>query len=346
MPTMLYVGTEKGIVALKREHGDTFTIASHSLKGWEVPDVASTAAEPNRVAAGTRGDGVWLSEDAGQSWSKPSYGRPGPGKVRCVTVDPKDPRRLYAGCEPIDVFMSPDLGKNWERLVSIWDVPGVADVTYPVAVVEPHVRDITLDPNDTSKVYAALQVGSIAKSSDGGRSWKLIDADVDCDVHTIVVDPTNTSHIFVATGGHDSRGGRVKGKALYHSPDCAESWQPLAMEFNQEYSVPLIMHPANPKIMYSSLAVNQPSMWRKRDSGAESRVVRTEDGGRTWQTLSKGLPESREFIEAMAFNQSDPNQIFAGTRSGKLFASRDGGDSWHQLEVEVPSITSMVSVEA
>src|SRR5581483_6018592 len=157
----------------------------------------------NRVIAGTRGDGVWVSEDFGQSWKKPSYGRPGPGKVRSVTIDPKKPNRLYAGTEPIDVFVSDDLGQNWERLVSIWDIPQVASITYPVAVVEPHVRFIAIDPAATDTVYAALQVGSIAKTSNGGSTWKLQDRDVDCDVHTIVIDPQDTKNIFVATGGHD-----------------------------------------------------------------------------------------------------------------------------------------------
>src|SRR5207247_1087474 len=96
----------------------------------------------------------------------------------------------YAGTEPIDVFVSEDLGASWLRIESVWDDPFVADVTYPVATVEPHVRDITLDPAHPDTIYAALQVGYMLKSTDGGETWKLLNRDLDCDVHTIVVDPS------------------------------------------------------------------------------------------------------------------------------------------------------------
>ena len=44
----------------------------------------------DKVFAGTRGDGVWVSEDFGASWKKPCYGKRGPGKVRCLAFDPRD----------------------------------------------------------------------------------------------------------------------------------------------------------------------------------------------------------------------------------------------------------------
>jgi hypothetical protein len=347
MATIVYAGTEHGIATVKDQGNGSWTVESHGLDSWEVPSLATRNDRPNRVIAGTRGDGVWVSEDFGASWRKPSYGKPGPGKVRSVTIDPKNPERLYAGCEPIDVFVSNDLAQTWERLASIWDVPEVPSITYPVAVVEPHVRFIAIDPTAPQTVYAALQVGSIAKTTNGGSTWKLLDKDVDCDVHTIVIDPSNTNNVFVATGGHDSRLGKVKGKALYKSADGGESWSPMANDFMQEYSVPLVMNPANPKVMYSALANGQPGQWRKRDSGPESLMIRTQDGGTTWEGLKKGLPaEGREFPEAMAFDPTNPSRVFAGMRSGQLFASADGGDSWQQIDVNLPHITSLSVVIA
>ena len=59
-----------------------------------------------------------------------------------------------------------------------------------MATVEPHVREIAVDPKDSKKIYVALQVGYILKSRDGGASWKLLDKGLDADVHTIVATPT------------------------------------------------------------------------------------------------------------------------------------------------------------
>ena len=149
MASILYLGTDEGVVTLKSEDGRSWKIEHHGLKDWQVPEVAVSPSAPNKVFAGTRGDGVWLSEDFGATWSKPCYGKRGPGKVRCLTIDPRDPNTLYAGTEPIDVFISRDGAKSWKRLDSVWNVPSVSTITYPVAAVEPHVRDITIDRQRT-----------------------------------------------------------------------------------------------------------------------------------------------------------------------------------------------------
>jgi photosystem II stability/assembly factor-like uncharacterized protein len=340
----MYVGTDKGVVTLRGENGHGWAVENQGLESWGVPTVAVDPETPNRVLAGTRGDGVWVSEDFGKSWKKPCYGKPGPGKVRSLTLDPRDTRVVYAGGEPIDMFVSEDLGSSWDRLESVRKVPWVETVTYPVAVVEPHVRDIAIDPKDPRKMYIALQVGYILKSTDGGASWKLLGNDYDCDVHTIVIDPDNTDRIVIATGGHDSRGGKVKGRALYATEDGGETWEPRGLEMPQEYSVPLSMQPGNPKMLLSALAHGQPNSWR-RPTGAESVVIRSQDGGKTWSPVSKGLEGiDMNFAEAIVFDQASPDHVYAATRSGDFYTSADAGESWTKLDVKVPNVSAMTCV--
>jgi photosystem II stability/assembly factor-like uncharacterized protein len=346
MDTVLYVGCEEGVVSFRSPDGRSWQQEGHELRSWAVPKVATVPGAPDKVLAGTRGDGVWLSEDFGKSWKKPSYGRPGPGKVRALVTDASAPGRVYAGCEPIDVFVSEDLGQNWVRFDSVWDEPFVPTVTYPVAVVEPHVRDIVIDPADPNTVYAALQVGYILKSTDGGETWHILQKNYDCDVHTIVIDPRNRQHIMIATGGHDSRGGKVQGRALYASSDGGEAWTPAAMNFSQEYSVPLAMNPNDPNVLFSGLAHGQPNSWR-RETGAESLMVRSRDGGQSWQDVSKGLEAaSRDFPEAIVVDPEQTDTIYAGFRKGDFYASRDGGDSWEKLDIHAPSVADLRLVHA
>jgi photosystem II stability/assembly factor-like uncharacterized protein len=346
MDSYLYVGTGKGVVALRSSDGRSWQVENRGLENWGASDVAAVPSAPNQVLAATRGDGVWLSEDFGKSWTKPSYGKRGPGKTRCVTIDPKNARRVYAGCEPIDVFLSDDLCHTWQRLDSMWDVPWVSTVTYPVATVEPHVRDVAVDPNDPDTIYAALQVGYILKSTDGGETWRLLDNDYDCDVHTIVVDPTDSERVVIATGGHDARQGKTKGRALYASANGGESWEPVAMNFTQEYSVPLVMSPNDSRVLYSALAHGQPNQWR-RETGAESLVIRSQDGGKSWERLEKGLTAAQQqFPEALTIDRENPQRLYAGCRNGDFYATEDGGESWAQLDVKVPGLSSMTLVHA
>ena len=347
MASILYVGTDEGVVALKSDDGRDWTVTAHGLRDWEVPEVAVSPQAPNRVFAGTRGDGVWLSEDFGATWKKPSYGKRGPGKVRCLSFDPHDPNTLYAGTEPIDVFVSRDGAKSWDCIDSVWNIPWVSTVTYPVAAVEPHVRDITIDSRNPQTMYVALQVGYMLKTRDGGKSWELLNRNLDCDVHTIVLHPEDGEKIFIATGGHDCRAGKAPGRALYSSADGGQTWAPMAADFKEEYSVPLAIHPKKANVMYSALANGQPGQWRRRQSGAEAFLIQSTDSGKTWHKLDGALSQANQsFVESLAFDPVNADWMYAAQRSGDLFASRDSGTSWFKLNVHVPELSDVKAASA
>jgi photosystem II stability/assembly factor-like uncharacterized protein len=342
MDSVLYIGTDAGVITARSNDGQSWQVAYHGLKKWEVAELAVSPDGPNKVFAGTRGDGVWVTEDFGKTWVKPSYGRRGPGKVRSITVDPHDARRLYAGCEPTDVFMSEDEGKNWVRFDSVWDVPSIAANPYPLASVEPHVRDVTVDPTNADILYAALQLGYVIKSTDRGRSWMLLDNNFERDVHTIVIDPAAPSRLVVATGGHDSRLGQAPGRALYISEDAGVTWTPTAMNFAQEYSVPLIRDPHDPSRLYSALASGTAGRWRKRDSGAEAVMIRSRNGGKSWEGVGPGIG-GREFPEAIVADAVTAGRVHAACRNGDFYSSDDAGDSWRRwnLGLKIDDLCSL-----
>jgi photosystem II stability/assembly factor-like uncharacterized protein len=345
MATRLHVASIKGVWTLKSDDSRTWELEHESLGGWTIPKLAVSSSRPNLILAGTRGDGVWVSEDFGKKWRKPSYGKRGPGKVRSVMTDPRDPNIVYAGTEPIDLFVSHDLAKNWRRVKSLWDIPSVPSIVYPVDVVEPHVRDIAIDPINTATIYAALQVGFMAKSTDAGESWKLLDNGLDADVHTIVVDSQNPTSLFVATGGHQYRSGRSPGRALYRSVDGGDSWMPTAMDFPHDYSVPLVMHPLHSNVLFAALAKGHPGFWRDRPAKAESVIIKTADSGRTWKQLDGKASElNQDFPEALAIDSKDPNHVYAALKSGNVYRSEDSGNTWESLGIRVHEVTDMKSV--
>jgi len=347
MGSILYVATEEGVVTLKSEDGHNWQQLHHGLKDWAIPEVVVSPNAPNKVFAGTRGDGVWVSEDFGASWKKPCYGKRGPGKVRCLSFDPRDPNTLYAGTEPIDVFISRDEAKNWERLDSVWNIPWVSTITYPVAAVEPHVRDITIDPKDPKTMYVALQVGYMLKTTDGGKTWELLNRNLDCDVHTIVLDPEDSEKIFIATGGHDCRAGKAPGRALYSSSDGGKNWAPMAMEFKEEYSVPLTVHPKKHNVLYSAVANGQPGQWRKRNTGAEAFLIQSTDSGKSWKKLDGAVSQANQsFVESFAFDPTNADCMYAAQRNGDLFSSEDSGSSWFKLNLSVPELSDMKAARA
>lgn len=346
MAALMIASTSQGVVVLRSEDHGSWEQTAHGLKDWQIMEVAVSPLAPGRLYAGTRGDGVWLSNDYGQTWAKPNYGKPGPGKVQCLTVHPEDPDMVYAGGEPIDTYVTKDAGRNWQRLESVWEMPTIATIDYPVSTVEPHVRDITLDPKDPRKISLALQVGFMLRSDDEGCTWRLQDRNIDSDVHTIVIDPQDTGTLYIATGGHDARLGTAPGRALYKSNDSGDSWQPIALEFEKEYSVPLTMHPRKSSVLYSAVAHGNPGSWQRRPTGAESSMIRSTDGGETWHELQDGLAEaSKDFPQAIIVDQTNPDQLYMGTRRGQVFTSGNGGESWSKQDVQLQSIQDLKVVQ-
>jgi photosystem II stability/assembly factor-like uncharacterized protein len=63
-------------------------------------------------------------------------------------------------------------------------------------------------------------------------------------------------------------------------------------------------------------------------AGARDGVYRSSDGGSSWQRV--GLAE-REVLEVMPA-PADPRVVYAGTVPAALFRSRDGGDTWTEVE--------------
>lgn len=65
-------------------------------------------------------------------------------------------------------------------------------------------------------------------------------------------------------------------------------------------------------------------------------LFRTDDHGRTWRSLAKGLPATGP-IHVVREDPRNGNLLFVGTEFG-LFVSPDGGASWHQVRGRLPTV--------
>jgi len=75
------------------------------------------------------------------------------------------------------------------------------------------------------------------------------------------------------------------------------------------------------------------------------RVYRSRDEGDTWEPLTNGLPQqdAYEVILRDAVG-SVGDEVYFGTKNGKLFGSADGGDSWEMIRGSLPEINCVKAV--
>ena len=101
----------------------------------------------------------------------------------------------------------------------------------------------------------------------------------------------------------------------------------------------MAMHPHDPNTVY--IVPIESDEFRCTPDG-KLRVYRTRDAGRSWEPLTRGLPQ-RDALEtvlrdAMATDSLNPAGVYFGTRSGQLWGSRDGGSSWTLIRAGLPPI--------
>jgi photosystem II stability/assembly factor-like uncharacterized protein len=137
-------------------------------------------------------------------------------------------------------------------------------------------------------------------------------------VHGLGIDPSDPSILYIATHGdfYKSVDGGVPVKVDKQRADY------MAFNAPQVEGIPL----------YSS---GHPS------TGGNTGLIKSEDGGQTWQVVSTVLDPAVDF-HAMALSKSDPNTIIGFDSGGRgLFKTTDAGKTWDKFEHPGQYVTSL-----
>src|SRR5437762_7295811 len=109
------------------------------------------------------------------------------------------------------------------------------------------------------------------------------------------------------------------GTGAWVSADGGESWRQVRTGLWAESRVfGFAVHPNQPRTILA---------------GADDGVYRSEDGGEHFERLDS--PMNTLHVWKVAYDPSDPDTIFAGTRPAALFRSTDGGRHWEKLRAEM-----------
>ena len=119
------------------------------------------------------------------------------------------------------------------------------------------------------------------------------------------------------------------------------------LEGRRYTSSPLVGHPDRPGLLLSAVTAAGPGSWMRRAEGGDSAFARSEDGGRTWQTSTEGLPQPCVTVpRGLAVAADDPDRWFTGMMDGTVWMSSDGARSFEKVLGDLPTVMSVTVAQA
>jgi photosystem II stability/assembly factor-like uncharacterized protein len=178
--------------------------------------IAADPHAPNRILAAGHTNGIWLSEDEGESWQ---FKEAREETFITVAINPYHPNYYYAATLSGKLWASTDGGDSWQLIYEQLN-PGMKDLYKESA----GFTELAFDQQNPALVYAARIKGGIAKSLDGGKSFTPIMKGLPQGFryNTLTADPNNTAVLYTAP---DTRPNHpLSNIPIYKSDNAGESW--------------------------------------------------------------------------------------------------------------------------
>lgn len=293
--------TEAGRPPAFRE-GDSFGRSVRTVF-WLTPGHAD---QPGAWYAGASPQGLFRSDDAGDTWSPidgwndhPNWGTwaewpdvvgtPDGSMLHSVIVDPRDSEHLYLGLSGGGVFESADGGSDWRPLNLGCAADFLPDPDPPFGH-DPHcVRQHPLQPD---RLYQQNHCG-IYRLDRPGERWVRIGDNMPRDVGDI--------------------------------------------------GFPVELHPRDPDTAWV-FPMDGTDVWPRTSPDGRPAAYVTRDAGESWTRLDNGLPDRGWFTvkrQAMCVDAADPVGVYFGTTTGEIWGSADGGQRWTRIAAHLPEIYSL-----
>ena len=277
-----------------------------------------------RVLVGTRkGAFILTSDGKREQWTVAGPHFAG-WEVYHMKGSPADPDRIYASQSSSwfgqVIQRSRDGGRTWEQPASMDDpVPADDGSGMPRGESNKFVYDTSAEtgrPLTTHMWYDGTQ-----HPWEFARVWHL--------------EPSPHDPDLVYAGVEDA--------ALFRSTDGGRSWHELAGLRGHE-SGPSWQPGAGGMCLHTIL-IDCDKPERRFTAISAAGAFRTEDGGRSWRPVNKGLvsnfipdptAEVGHCVHRIAMHPSRPNVLFM-QKHWDVMRSDDGGDSWTEVSGDLPS---------
>lgn len=251
------------------------------------------------------------------------------GRVADIAIHPENENIWYVAVGSGGVWKSENAGTTWN---SIFD----GQKSYSIGC-------ITLDPQNPNVIWVGTgeNVGGrhvgfgdgIYKSEDGGQTWKHKGLTSSEHLSKIIIHPTNSNVLWVASQGPLWSSGGERG--VFMTSDGGATWTRTLGDNLWVGATDLLIDPKNPDILYAATWQRHRTVAGYMGGGPGTAIHRSDDGGKSWQKLENGLPKTNMGKIGLAISPQNPDVVYAAIeldrRTGGVFRSTNRGASWTKM---------------
>ncbi len=251
------------------------------------------------------------------------------GRIADVVIHPTNENTWYVAVASGGVWKTENAGTTWK---SIFD----GQVSYSIGCV-------TLDPQNPEIVWVGTgeNVGGrhigygdgIYKSENGGKSWKNMGLKDSEHLSKIIIHPTNSDIMWVASQGPLwSKGGE---RGVYKSTDGGATWTRTLGDAEWVGATDMLIDSRNPNVLYAATWQRHRTVAGYLGGGPGTAIYKSTDGGDNWDKLKGGLPGSNMGKIGLAMSPQQPDVIYAAIeldrRTGGVYRSDNQGATWKKM---------------
>jgi photosystem II stability/assembly factor-like uncharacterized protein len=211
------------------------------------------------------------------------------------------------------VFKSVNAGTTWEPIFDKYGSASIGDVAFYQK--DPNI--IWVGTGEECPRNSIAWGDGIYKSTDGGKTFARMGLETTHSIARVITHPSSPDIVYAAASGHTW--GYTGDRGLFKTTDGGETWTKLGGGLPNDGktgAIDLMMHPANPEVLYVAFWQRLRQPWRFDSGGPNGGIFKTTDGGKTWTKLTNGLPEGDLGRIGIALCRTKPDVLMAVVEHG------------------------------
>ncbi len=268
-------------------------------------------ARDKTVIVSSYGDGIYKSEDGGNSWFRVNN-QLANLDINQVAFSPHNPQTILAVGTKQGLYLSSDGGNNWQEVLN--ENNQITAIAYAL--------------NDSNYIMAGNQQGNIYISRNGGTNWYQISSQTNNlgAITSLLISPDFATDNTVYIGTENQ--GVIKAEINNNSI------QTISHNLSNKYIRDMTITPKSNQD-YSVYVVTE-----------NDAVYQSSDRGKSWQKYSQGITKTSQADQLkyphfydldISSTFLEDKTMFLGGFNG-LFKSEDGGNSWQEIHTLSPRI--------